>query len=103
MVAEHDQACIALLESFGLKPHNFIGKNGRPARRWEHGIVISEVATNAEAVNVLSLTRAIQLRWEYSLRIRADYKVGVASSAYSVRSSYDAAKEIITRVEGQLK
>ena len=96
-------ACIALLESFGLEPHNFLGKDGRPARRWEHGIVISEVATNASSVNVLSLPLAIQVRWQYSLRIRADYQAAIAPSAYSVKRSYEAASEIITKVEGQLK
>ena len=36
-------ACITLLESLGLKPSNFIGRDRKPAKRWEHGIVIEQV------------------------------------------------------------
>jgi len=32
-------ACIALFERFGYIPSNFRGRDGGPARRWEHRIV----------------------------------------------------------------
>ena len=43
-------ACIALLEKLGLKPQNYAGKSGRPANRWEHGIVTAEVAANPRSI-----------------------------------------------------
>lgn len=32
-------ACIALFKEYGFHPGNFIGRSGRSANRWEHGII----------------------------------------------------------------
>ncbi len=68
-------ACIALMESVGLKPQNYPGKNGRPASRWEHGIITAEVATDPRLSGILTPPVALQLRWQYMQRIRGDYRV----------------------------
>lgn len=33
-------ACVALFEYYGYRPQNFVGRRGRSAARWEHGIII---------------------------------------------------------------
>jgi hypothetical protein len=96
-------ACIALLERLGFKPSNFIGRDKRPARRWEHGIVIRQVTGNPRLVGVLSAGLATPLTWMYSLRLRGDYRHDLSVSDYASQSSYELAQQIITTVEGHLK
>jgi uncharacterized protein (UPF0332 family) len=92
-------ACSALLESLGLKPSNFIGRDRRPAKRWEHGIVIEQVTTNSRIVNLLTPELATPLRWMYSLRLRGDYRYDLSVSSYSAQSSYEIAKQMVAKVE----
>lgn len=96
-------ACIVLLESFGLRPSNFIGRDRRPARRWEHGIVVRQVTGNPRLAAVLSPALATPLTWMYSLRLRADYRYDLSVSDYSSQSSYQLAQQIIAKVEEHLK
>ena len=95
-------ACIALLESLGLKPGNFIGRDRRPARRWEHGIVIRQVTGNPSLTAVLSSGLATPLTWMYSLRLRGDYRYDLTISDYSSRSSYELAQRIVAKVKEHL-
>jgi uncharacterized protein (UPF0332 family) len=95
-------ACIALLESLGLKPSNFIGRDRRPAKRWEHGIVIEQVTTNLRMVNLLTKELASPLRWMYSLRLRGDYRFDLSVSSYSAQSSYEMARQMVAKVEEHL-
>jgi uncharacterized protein (UPF0332 family) len=95
-------AGIALLEHLGLKPSNFLGRNRRPAKRWEQGIVIEQVTTNLRIVNRLSQEVASPLRWMYSLRLRGDYRFDLSVSSYSAQSSYEVAKQMIAKVEEHL-
>lgn len=67
-------ACVALLESFGLRPGNYTGRSGRPASRWEHGIITAAVAADSQLSGVLTRPVALQLRWQYAQRIRSDYR-----------------------------
>jgi uncharacterized protein (UPF0332 family) len=92
-------ACIALLESLGLRPNNFLGRDQRPAKRWEHGIVIKQVTTNLRIVNLLTQGLASPLRWMYSLRLRGDYRFDLSVSSYSAQSSYEMARQMVAKVE----
>ena len=95
-------ACIALLEHLGLRPSNFIGRDRKPAKRWEHGIVIEQVTTNSRIVNMLTQELASPLRWMYSLRLKGDYRHDLSVSLYSAQSSYEMAKQIAAKVEEHL-
>lgn len=95
-------ACVALMESLGLKPQNYVGKSGRPAGRWEHGIVTAEVAADPQLAGVLSAPVALQLRWQYLQRIRGDYRARETISLMTAQTGVSLAEQIITRVEGYL-
>lgn len=95
-------ACIHLLESLGLKPSNFLGRDRRPAKRWEHGIVIEQVTTNLRMVNLLTKELASPLRWMYSLRLRGVYRYDLSVSSHSAQSSYEMAKQFLAKVEEHL-
>ena len=96
-------ACVALLESFGLRPGNYTGRSGRPASRWEHGIVTAAVAADSQLSRVLTRLVALQLRWQYAQRIRSDYRAHETISAMTARTSVELAEHIITNVEGHLR
>ena len=95
-------ACIALLESSGLRPHNYTGRSGRPASRWEHGIVTAEVAADPRLSGVLTRPVALQLRWQYLQRIRSDYRASETISAMTAQTSVGLAEHVIASVEGYL-
>jgi hypothetical protein len=92
----------SLLESFGLRPHNYTGRSGRPASRWEHGIVTAEVAADPRLSGVLTRPVALQLRWQYLQRIRSDYRAYETISAMTAQTSVGLAEHIIASVEGYL-
>lgn len=95
-------ACIALMESLGLKPQNYIGKSGRPAGRWEHGIITAEVAADPRLSKVLTLPTALQLRWQYLQRIRGDYRARETISLMTAQTGVSLAEQIVTKVEEYL-
>ena len=95
-------ACIALMESLGLKPQNYVGKGGRPAGRWEHGIVTAEVAADPRLSKILTPPVALQLRWQYLQRIRGDYRAQETISLMTAQTGVSLAEQIIASVEGYL-
>lgn len=95
-------ACIALMENLGLKPQNYPGKSGRPASRWEHGIITAEVAADARLSAILTAPIALQLRWQYMQRIRGDYRVGETLSALTAPTGVSLAEKIMTTVRRYL-
>ena len=96
-------ACVVLLESFGLRPGNYTGRSGRPANRWEHGIVTTTVVTDPQLSRVLTRPIALQLRWQYAQRIRSDYRVHETISTMTAQTSVELAEHIIANVEGYLR
>ena len=82
-------ACVALLERFGLRPGNYTGRSGRPASRWEHGIVTAAVAVDSQLSGALTRPVALQLRWQYAQRIRSDYRAHESISAMTARTSVE--------------
>ena len=95
-------ACIALVESLGLKPQNYPGKSGRPASRWEHGIVTAEVVADPRLSAILTLPVALQPRWQYMQRIRGDYRSRETISSLTAHTAVSLAEQILTTVEGYL-
>jgi uncharacterized protein (UPF0332 family) len=92
-------ASITLLESLGLKPNNFMGRDRRPAKRWEHGIVITQVSTHPTMLQILTPKLVAPVRWMYALRVRGDYQCPTLVSSYSAQSSYERAQQIVAKVE----
>jgi hypothetical protein len=90
------------MESFGLRPSNYTGKSGRPAGRWEHGVVTAEVAADPRLKGILTAPAALQLRWQYLQRIRGDYRAHETISAMTAQASVTLAEQIIAKVEGYL-
>lgn len=90
------------MESLGLKPQNYIGKSGRPAGRWEHGIITAEVAADPRLSKVLTLPTALQLRWQYLQRIRGDYRARETISLMTAQTGVSLAEQIVTKVEEYL-
>lgn len=95
-------ACIALMESLKLKPQNYPGKSGRPASRWEHGIVTAEVAADPRLRTILSPPVASQLRWQYMQRIRGDYRASGGTTPLTAQIAVSLAEQFVTTVEGYL-
>lgn len=56
-------ACVALMQSFGLRPSSYSGRGGRPAVRWEHGIITAEVAADPRLSRIITEPVAHQVRW----------------------------------------
>ena len=96
-------ACVALLESFGLRPGNYTGRSGRPASRWEHGIVTSAGVADPQLSRVLTQSVALQLRWQYLQRIRGDYRPQETISAMTAQTSVEITERIMANVEGYLR
>ena len=96
-------SCVALLESYGLRPSNYTGRSGRPASRWEQGIVTAVVVTDSNLSGVLTRPIALQLRWQYAQRIRSDYRAYEPVSAMTAQTSVELAEHIIANVEGCLR
>lgn len=94
--------CVALMESLGLKPQNYVGKGGRPAGRWEHGIITAEVAADPRLSGVLTPPVALQLRWQYLQRIRGDYRAKETVSQMTAQTGVDLAEQILAKVEEYL-
>jgi uncharacterized protein (UPF0332 family) len=95
-------SCIALMESLGLKPQNYVGKSGRPAGRWEHGIITAEVAADQRLSGVLTPPVALQLRWQYLQRIRGDYRAKETVSQMTAQTGVNLAEQILAKVEEYL-
>ena len=96
-------ACVVLLENCGLRPSNYVGRSGRPASRWEHGIVTAAVVNDSQLSGVLTRSIALQLRWQYAQRIRSDYRAHETVSAMTAQTSVELAEHIIANVEGYLR
>lgn len=94
--------CIVLMEGLGLRPSNYIGRGGWPASRWEHGVITATVATDPRLSGVLTRPVALQLRWLYLQRIRADYRARETISTLTARTSTMLAKQAVTSVEEYL-
>jgi hypothetical protein len=92
-------ACIALAEVMGLRPRSFLGRNGRPASRWEHGIVTSIVVRDSRLESVIGPQSAARVRWLYMQRIRGDYRPNEPIHDIAAQTSYTISRHVLDSVE----
>ncbi len=83
-------------------PRIIFGRGGRPAGRWEHGIITAEVAADARLSGILTRPVALQLRWQYLQRIRGDYRALETISTMTAQTSLGLAERVISTVEEYL-
>ena len=97
-------ACIALFEFYHYTPSNFIGRNGRPATRWEHGIITKYALLEfVHKRNLMHWVTAAQIKRLYRSRIEADYRSDMIITGALARNSYAEAVKIVTLIEGKVK
>ena len=95
-------ACVALFEHYGYRPSHFLGRDKRPARRWEHGIVRKyfpiEFVHKRKLVN---WQLGIGLRSLYESRAKADYRVDMRISKTMACKGFEEAQQLIQAIEGE--
>ena len=93
-------ACVALFEYYGYRPQNFVGRRGRSAARWEHGIIIRRLLIEfTERRQVLSPEAGWGIRRLYADRVVADYEVGVSLEEVYVQESMRLAARLVSEVQ----
>ena len=96
-------AAIALFEHYGLRPANFIGRNGWPATRWEHGLITKYF--HLEFVvrrGFFDWPTGVAVRRLYRTRIEADYKLTMPLSEALARDSLEDAKRVVEAIRRRL-
>ena len=93
-------ACAALFEHYGYRPQNFDGRVGRPASRWEHGIIIRRFLIEfTERRHVVSPESGWGVRRLYADRILADYDVAISLEDAYVRESVEIAVRLVREIQ----
>jgi uncharacterized protein (UPF0332 family) len=93
-------ACAALFEHYGYRPQNFVGRIGRPASRWEHGIIIRRFLIEfTERRQVISSESGWGIRRLYADRILADYDVEASLEDAYVRESVEIAARLVREIQ----
>ena len=96
-------ACVALFEYCGYRPSNFVGWGGRPAKRWEHGVVFKHFPLEfVHKRKLVDWRIGTTPRRSYKLRIRADYKVQLVVTRALAQDTYEEAKRLIRAVEQEV-
>lgn len=96
-------ACVALFESYGYRPQNFVGRRGRPATRWEHGIITRRFLLEfTERRQVVSPASGWGIRRLYADRILADYDVEASLEEAYVGESVQIAARLVSEVQRAL-
>jgi uncharacterized protein (UPF0332 family) len=97
-------ACIALFRAYGFRPSNFIGRDGRSANRWEHGIIrVNFFLEFVQKRHLLEWKAGGQIRRLYSDRINADYQPNAVLSQTYVECSLNIACEFVEKIKGLVK
>jgi len=92
-------AGVALFEFFNYKPSRFRGRDGLPARRWEHKIITVNFPIEfTQKRRLFGWRIGSQLRSLYDTRIRADYKPEVEVPESLARQRLTVAEEVIRRI-----
>jgi uncharacterized protein (UPF0332 family) len=95
-------ACVALFEHYGYQPSHFLGRDKRPARRWEHGIVRKYFPIEfVHKRKLVDWQLGIGLSSLYESRAKADYRVDMRISETMARSSFEKAQRLVQVVEGE--
>jgi len=93
-------ACAGLFEHYGYRPQNFVGRVGRPASRWEHGIIIRRFLIEfMERRHVVSPESGWGVRRLYADRILADYDVAISLEDAYVQESVNIAVRLVREIQ----
>ena len=97
-------SCIALFKAHGFRPSNFIGRGGRNAKRWEHGIIrVNFFLEFVEKRHLLEWKVGGQIRRLYSDRINADYQPNAVLHQAYVENSLNIVRELIGKIKEVVK
>jgi len=97
-------ACIVLFEHYNYSFRHFIGRGGRPATRWEHGIIIKHFLIEfVHKRQLMNWSVAVEVRRLYRSRIKADYRTDMVIVETLARESYTEAAKIISLIEEKVK
>jgi uncharacterized protein (UPF0332 family) len=108
-------ACVALFEHYGYRAHNFFSRSGRPAKKWEHGIIAkrsySELVVRhkiLDAQDVRFAHRRLRLtvwwiNWLYRDRINADYRYDVSITERMAKKSLKRACAVYKNIKEAMK
>ena len=93
-------AAIALFEHFGYNYSQLRGRGGRPARRWEHGLITVDFAVEfTQKRNLVPWSVGIDLRQLYDGRLTADYRREIMIAEAAARERVIQAESILRRIE----
>jgi len=93
-------ACVALFEHYGYRPSHFLGRDNRPAQRWEHGIVRRYFPIEfVHRRRLIDWQLGIEVRLLYESRVKADYRVDLSISETMARSSFEGVRRLIQVIE----
>ena len=108
-------ACVALFEHYGYKAHNFLSRSGRPAKKWEHGI-IAKKSYNELVVRhkILDTQDVWWINRLYRDRIKADYRydhkpkalvneVNIPMTEKMAEEAYKMAFAVYNKIRGLIK
>jgi uncharacterized protein (UPF0332 family) len=97
-------SCVALFEHYGYKAHFFIGRSGKPSKKWEHGIIIKKSYDElVKRHKILELQDVWFINRLYNNRIQADYRHDLSVSERSAKESYDMAHAIYNKIRKVLQ
>ena len=93
-------AAIALFEHSGYNYSQCRGRGGRPARRWEHGLITVDFAVEfTQKRSLVPWSVGVDLRQLYDGRLTADYRRETAIPEATARDRVTQAESILERIE----
>jgi uncharacterized protein (UPF0332 family) len=93
-------ACVALFEHYGYRAQNFLSRSGRPAKKWEHGI-IAKKSYNELVVRhkILDVQNIWWINWLYRDRINADYRYDISITEKTAKEAYQRACAVYNNIK----
>lgn len=93
-------AAIAPFEHFGYNYSQFRGRDGRPARRWEHGLITVDFAVEfTQKRSLVPWSVGVDVRQLYDGRLTADYRREITVPEATARERVTQAEAILERIE----
>jgi hypothetical protein len=90
---------VALFEHQGYRPGHFFGRSGRPAKRWEHGIVVRYFPVEfVHKKKLVDWRLGLEVRRIYEARVKADYRPDVATTSAMAQNAFMQAQALLTVV-----
>ena len=106
-------ACVALFEHYGYRAQNFLGRSGRPAKKWEHGIIAKKSYNELvmrhkilDAQDVRFAHRRLRLtvwRINWLYRDRTDYRYDVPITERMAEESLKRACTVYNNIKEAMK